>query len=35
MINLVAALAAYTHQPKKPHLNFSNSELELLSLFST
>ena len=33
MINLVAALVAYSHQPNKPHLNLSNSDLQLLSLF--
>ncbi|GFE69754.1 hypothetical protein CFPU101_23640 [Chroococcus sp. FPU101] len=31
MINLVAALVAYTHQPKKPSLDLSNFELNLLS----
>lgn len=32
MINLVAALVAYTHQPKKPLLALSDSELSLLPL---
>lgn len=35
MINLVAALVAYTHQPKKPSLNLSNFDLQLLSSLPT
>lgn len=30
VVNLLAGLVAYTHQPKKPSLNLSNQELSLL-----
>ena len=31
LTNIVAALIAYTHQKKKPSLNFSEKEIDLLS----
>ena len=31
MVNLLAGLAAYTHQPKKPSLNLSQNQLKLLN----
>lgn len=31
MVNLLAGLAAYTHQPKKPSLNLSQNHLKLLN----
>ena len=31
MVNVLAALVAYTHQPCKPSLNFSQNELKLLT----
>ena len=31
LTNIVAALIAYTHQKKKPSLNFSSQEIDLLS----
>ena len=31
MVNLVAALISYTHQPKKPSLKIKNNELKLLN----
>jgi IS5 family transposase len=31
MVNLLAGLVAYTHQPKKPSLNLSQNQLKLLS----
>ncbi len=31
LVNVVAALIAYTHQEKKPSLNFSSAEIKLLS----
>lgn len=31
MVNLIAALVAYTHQPRKPSLRFSKQEVALLS----
>jgi hypothetical protein len=34
LVNLLAGLIAYTHQPKKPSLKLSNSELALLPLLS-
>jgi hypothetical protein len=30
LVNLVAGLIAYTHQPKKPSLNISRKDLALL-----
>lgn len=32
MVNMLAALVAYTHQPRKPSLNLSRNELKLLTL---
>jgi hypothetical protein len=34
LVNLLTGLIAYTHQPKKPSLKLSNSELALLPLLS-
>lgn len=34
LVNLLAGLIAYTHQPKKPSLKLSKAELALLPLFS-
>ena len=31
MVNVLAALAAYTHQPRKPSLNLSKNNLKLLA----
>jgi hypothetical protein len=31
MVNLLAGLVAYTHQPKKPSLNLSQNQLKLLN----
>ena len=31
MVNVLAALVAYTHQPRKPSLNISKNELKLLT----
>ena len=31
MVNLLAGLVAYTHQPKKPSLNLSQNQLNLLN----
>lgn len=31
MVNVLAALVAYTHQPRKPSLNLSQNELNLLT----
>lgn len=31
MVNVLAALAAYTHQPRKPSLNLSKNNLKLLT----
>ena len=31
MVNELAALVAYTHQPRKPSLNLSQNELKLLT----
>ncbi len=31
MVNVLAALVAYTHQPCKPSLNLSKNELKLLT----
>ena len=31
MVNVLAALAAYSHQPYKPSLNLSKNELKLLT----
>jgi len=31
MINVLAALVAYTYQPRKPSLNLSQNELKLLT----
>jgi hypothetical protein len=30
LVNLIAGLIAYSHQPKKPSLNLSKSEQEML-----
>ena len=32
MVNLVAALAGYTHQPKKPTIRFTDEERHLLGI---
>ncbi|MCB1794934.1 MAG: IS982 family transposase, partial [Candidatus Competibacteraceae bacterium] len=31
MVNVLAALVAYTHQPRKPSLNLSQHDLKLLT----
>jgi hypothetical protein len=31
MVNVLAALVAYTHQPCKPSLNLSQNQLKLLT----
>ena len=31
MVNVLVALAAYTHQPRKPSLNLSKNNLKLLT----
>ena len=31
MVNLLAGLVAYTHQPKKPSLSWSQNQLKLLN----
>jgi Transposase DDE domain. len=31
MVNLMAGLIAYTHQPTKPSLNFTENQLKLLT----
>jgi hypothetical protein len=32
VVNLLAGVVAYTHQPKKPSLNLSENQLNLLSI---